>query len=681
MRKTVLPALLLIVPTIGCGPSDDPGDPVDNKPSRDWECVLTDSDLDWADEVGCAADFDLIASEPLDSSIPGARSSKTVLDLSDSDRFYFINSQKYLIHYDFVSAVLTGAEGLPPIGDLAGFNTTEYFSPERRFVLGAITYYEEPDVWAYEIAPYDTASPEFIAQAYNAIVDNAYFGEDLFFHPSSEVQEKERVPELPPEVNVITTDELFAGITYQPLNLGCSTGLLTFHTAEEVDGTPIYYREIAVLDAVPNDIGIVAAIITDAFQTPLSHINVLSQNRGSPNMALIGAYEDPTLRALENKWVELCVEGFDWGVKEITAEEAEEWWQLNKPEPLDAEPMDLSITELMDAEDLIDQSLTLSEAIAIKIPAFGGKMTHFGGLALIGEECPVPDAFGVPMFYYNQFMEQNGFWGRVDSWLDPMHPDHDPLFLSDPLHRQEQLELLQADMQVAPIDGVFIAELEAKLNSEFPGERMRFRSSTNAEDLGEFTGAGLYTSNSGTPGDPNESVEDAVRATWSSVWNPRAYDERDYYSIDHTLVGMALLVHRSFPFEEVNGVAITNNIFDTTGYEPAFYINAQIDDWSVVLPEIGVTSDQILYYYDQAGQPVVYIGHSSLIPSGWTVMDTEQLFMLGTALASIRQYFMPAYGDRAFYAMDTEFKFEDDFTADGSRQLFMKQARPYPGRE
>jgi hypothetical protein len=131
----------------------------------------------------------------------------------------------------------------------------------------------------------------------------------------------------------------------------------------------------------------------------------------------------------------------------------------------------------------------------------------------------------------------------------------------------------------------------------------------------------------------------------------------------------------------VNGVAITNNIFDTTGYEPAFYINAQIDDWSVVLPEIGVTSDQILYYYDQAGQPVVYIGHSSLIPSGWTVMDTEQLFMLGTALASIRQYFMPAYGDRAFYAMDTEFKFEDDFTADGSRQLFMKQARPYPGRE
>jgi hypothetical protein len=39
---------------------------------------------------------------------------------------------------------------------------------------------------------------------------------------------------------------------------------------------------------------------------------------------------------------------------------------------------------------------------------------------------------------------------------------------------------------------------------------MRFRSSTNAEDLDGFTGAGLYTSKSGDPNDPN-SVLDAVR--------------------------------------------------------------------------------------------------------------------------------------------------------------------------
>ena len=46
-----------------------------------------------------------------------------------------------------------------------------------------------------------------------------------------------------------------------------------------------------MLDAVPNDISIVAGQITAEFQTPLAHINVLSVNRGTPNMALRGALE------------------------------------------------------------------------------------------------------------------------------------------------------------------------------------------------------------------------------------------------------------------------------------------------------------------------------------------------------------------------------------------------------
>ncbi|MGB0714470.1 MAG: YebC/PmpR family DNA-binding transcriptional regulator, partial [Phycisphaerae bacterium] len=41
--------------------------------------------------------------------------------------------------------------------------------------------------------------------------------------------------------------------------------------------------------------------------------------------------------------------------------------------------------------------------------------------------------------------------------------------------------------------------------------RMRFRSSTNAEDLGNFTGAGLYDSNSGDWDPTGEDIEKAIK--------------------------------------------------------------------------------------------------------------------------------------------------------------------------
>ena len=177
---------------------------------------------------------------------------------------------------------------------LAQFNTTEYFSPSRRFILGALTHYEQPDKWVYEISPYDTADVDMIATAYDAIAKNTFIGDKLYFHPTSETVAT-LVPTLPPRVKVITTAQLFEGITYQPLNAADSYGQVHFYRAGDLSNGRAYlpFRDIAVLDTVPNDITVAMGIITDAFQTPLSHVNVLSKNRGTPNMALTGAFDDP----------------------------------------------------------------------------------------------------------------------------------------------------------------------------------------------------------------------------------------------------------------------------------------------------------------------------------------------------------------------------------------------------
>lgn len=668
-------AASLVVFSLQCMDDSNPQDP--GKPDDIvWECMIPDGDEpEYSHMIGCEDDFKALASQPLDASIPGALSGKTVIDLASvGEPLYFQNSTRYQIHWEFASENLSAKNGMPPVPSLAQFNTTEYYDKNRRFILGALTYYEGPAVWAYEIAPYDNASAEKIALAYGKISDSLYCGDSLYFHPTSEAVEGV-AESLPDSIRIITTDQLYAGIDYQPLNYGTSYGKLIFVTAKDLESDYVTFRDIVVLDAVPNDISVTCGIITQAFQTPLAHINVLSQNRGTPNMGLRGAFTDPGLLALKDKWVKFTVGAFDYSITEVTKQEADAWWDsLPKPE-VGVPNLDLETKDLRDIEDMFDlDNMSLGEALDLAIPAYGGKASHFGAFPhMDNDKVPYPKAFAVPVYYYRQFMEDNGFNAMVEEMLA------DSEFQDDAQFRDESLEALRDAMMEAPLDPAFEELLFAKLSAEYNGVRMRFRSSTNAEDLDGFTGAGLYTSKSG---DSRGTVRDAIREVWSSVWYFRAFEERSYRNIDHSSVGMALLCHRSFPDEKANGVAITGNIFDPLGMEPGFYVNVQKGDLSVVLPDPGVTTDQFLYHYDMPGQPIVYMAHSNQVPDSTAVLTTRQVYKLGTALKEIHEFFQPLYGKDPgkWYAMDTEFKFDQTLDdPDGEVVLFMKQARPYPG--
>jgi hypothetical protein len=624
--------------------------------------------------LGCRTDFELLASQPLDSSLPGARSVKVVLDQSDHDALYFQNSGKFQIHYQFASTHLSG-NGHPLVPSLAEFNQTEYFSQDRRFVLGAVTFYEGPNVWALEIAPYDTASTAMIAKLFAAVAKAAYFGRVLTFHPTSQVIESGSKA-LPASVRVTTTDQLYAAIDYQPLNLATAIGRLRFLAAADLAKTYVGYRDIVVLDHVPNDISVVLGIITEEFQTPLSHVNVLSQNRGTPNMGLRRATTNPTLRALENKWVKLTVGAFTWSVAEATAEEADAFWETARPKPIQLQPVDMAVTDLRDVDKVtVEGTLPLREAIKAAIPAFGGKAAHFSVMANT-PGIPVPKAFAIPAAHYVRFMQQNGLFDRVDALLA------DPAFRDQPDVRDAKLAELRRAIMTGAVDQDLQAALKAKLAAEYPGMSMRFRTSTNSEDLEGFPCAGCYESHTGDANDWND-VLDAIREAWSSIWLFRTFEERAYNGIDHKSVVMALLVHHNFPSEAANGVATTANPFDPSGLQPGFYVNVQSGgDAEVVHPPPGVTSDQLIVQFDYPGQPVTYLSHSNLIPSGQNVLTRAQVHELGEALDAIHSRFSAAYGpaagNKGWYAMDVEFKFDGE--AGQTPHLAIKQARPYPGR-
>jgi hypothetical protein len=636
-------------------------------------------DPDSLKKIGCARDFAALASEPLDDSIPGARSGKVVLDRLDGNALYFQNSNKYEIHYQFASKFLSGG-GRPPVTSLSEFNSSEYYSPDRRFLLGAVTHYEGPGIWAFEIAPYDTASAEMIATVFNAVRAATFFGPALVFHPTSESVLAE-AKKLPKDIPIKTTDDLYEGIDYQPLNLGETVGQVRFLTSEQLEATYVTYRDIVVLDRVPNDISVVAALITAEFQTPLAHVNVLAQNRKTPNMGLKNASTNAMLKSLEGKWVKLTVGAFEWRAKEVTQADADAFWVAHKPDPVPVPAADMTVTDLRNIEDVTVQAKgkkVTRDAIKAAVTAFGAKAANYSVLTHT-DGVPIKKGFAIPVYYFVKFMEENGFYTRLDQMIA------DPAFKSDPQLRDARLEQLRDDMKDAPLAAGLGEKLRMKLVAEYPGETMRFRSSTNAEDLDGFPCAGCYDSHTGDPADWDGDMLRAIKQTWATVYSYRTFEEREYHSIDHKQVAMALLVHHNFPDEEANGVAITANPYDPTGLSPGFYVNVQFGgDAEVVAPPAGVTSDSFIYQYTFPNSPVIYLTHSNIIDAGTTVLNAPQIFELGNALSAIHDAFTAAYGPgvgtNAWYAMDVEFKFDDEADPTKPPTLYVKQARPYNGR-
>src|SRR5690606_19371794 len=157
-----------------------------------------------------------------------------------------------------------------------------------------------------------------------------------------------------------------------------------------------------------------------------------------------------------------------------------------------------------------------------------------------------------------QFLEQNVHIKReVESVL------RDPLMnrLARASYRKQKLERLQELIRAE--DSVVEEQLLAKLVEAFDTRRaaeglplrLKLRSSTNAEDLANFNGAGLYSSESYKPEKKGKELERAekiaelkraLKVVWASIWNLRAYEEREYFKIPHDQVMMGVQVNPSF---------------------------------------------------------------------------------------------------------------------------------------
>lgn len=606
---------------------------------------------------------------------------KFVVDMQAGDAtgdvVHFLGTREWALHYTWIREQINHEPHLDRCDPLQSaefnqgwglFSQTEYFMVEgRRYLLGTMVEHTN-GTKTVEFTPGDTIVGEQMKRAFFEVMKHVPDPAAWSIRPTEgrQINELRSIEGTAPMVG---PNAPYKGLTYQPLNPAVGYGTLVFVPAHELETAELGPNVIVVTDDVPNETAFMGGLITEAFQTPLAHVNVLARGRNTPNMALRGAREDARLKDLFGKLVRLEVRAADFVLREADAAEADEYWEARKPTgPKLAPARDLSVTGVVSLEGA---DYSLADAVGSKCAG----IAELYRVTAVGAYCPTssvplyvpPRAFAIPFAHYVQHFEESG----AAELLAELEAD--PQFRADPSRHAAGLAELRELMLQQPVDDALLAGVTEAIRDRFENDKVRFRSSSNTEDLATFNGAGLHTSTSADIDGSSTTVEDALRLVWSSLWNTRAYDERDFGNVEQAQAAMAVLVHQAWAGEAAQGVAISRNALHATR-DSQHYINAQIGEASVTNPAPGVTSDELVYTRPPR-RPVVEYQTRSSLSRGFDVLSFAEIQTLSCALESIHDHFQPLIDPDAknrLYAMQIEWKLMGP-----ERRLLVKQARPY----
>ncbi len=582
---------------------------------------------------------------------------------------YFMNTNTHRSHINFAFA-------LPlPYQKRAGAMRGEIvFHPNVVAPDGSLGTYR----FAYQ--PYDRYTFEDVAYSYELLaaampaLDN-----NLMYYPmpdNVDLYQKEKAKYDASRVNVLLQKDVMPDVEYTMLNEAEGYGLLREIEPGETPGP----RDVAILTQLPNDLPRVAGIITTVPQTPLSHVNLRAIQNKVPNAFIRDALDDDDIDDLIDTHVYYKATASGYTLRAATKAEVDAHHATSRPANAQIPERDLTVQTIASLDDIDFDDWNAFGVKAANVAELSGLTTLASGVA--------PDGFAIPFYFYDEFMKQATVSEKTllgkKKW-----PDDEKItlaagttlanavtqmlahtkFQADYEIQEEMLDDLRDAIEDATTPQ-FIVDALVAMHAKYPdGQSLRYRSSTNNEDLPNFNGAGLYDSKTQ---DPDETLKDgidkSIKGVWASLWNFRAFLEREHHRVDHTATAMGVLVHPNYSDERANGVAVS---FDPiTELDDMYYVNTQLGEDLVTNPEANSVPEQLLL--DSTGTATV-LARSNLAEGDKLFMTDAQMVQLRSSLKIIHDHFATLYGvaDGDDFAMEIEFKITS------ANKLAIKQARPW----
>lgn len=605
----------------------------------------------WQHSINDMEDWQRLAAPERDAAF-----SKFVLDVK-TGQIYFFDAHVFKLHIDFGLQVLL--KQARTHDSVVAFNRN-YAAVKPQFILGYITHYPKLDLWTMSFWEGDAIGVADVKKAHRALqrtfLANVRGAQPLYFRPDSLRQERMAKRINDPHIPVIQNDKIYQKHPFVAFNVGQTIGTLRIVPVNlAFDALAFKTDDVVVLQQAYPDISPVAGIITTQFSTPLAHVNLRATAWGIPNAGYKNAASE--FAPLNNQLVAYAVTEQGLSLRAATQEERVQHEQRQSEQR----------TVTLPAAQIDNPTLApLHSLRAVDARIYGSKTANLGEIMHGAPQVHVPDGFGVPFYYYQQHIAAHGIQAAIDATLN------DARFGRDVAWRKAQLAQLQSQIQAAPIDVASFKKITAQWRGQLHGAGVFVRSSTNAEDLKGFNGAGLYDSVPNVKTD--EALAAAIKKVWASVWNERAVNERVFMGMNHREVYPGVLIQTAVNASAA-GVLLTTDIW---GHNPHTYtINAKFGLGMRVV-EGQKIPEQILYDASNHGTRIISRSNETTMlvfdpkngvrevptPAGDTILTESRARALGDAV----QPLIPLFSSDA--ALDVEWVLEGE-------KIWIVQARPY----
>lgn len=622
----------------------------------------------------------------------------------------FVTSFPELAHVDFdtyLALVMRNRTRVWWAGELKLLPGAAHPRTGRRGVMALFVYAGDDEE--------DALSIDQIAEAYARVAECAPYTREMLVVVGANAIQSARFAALAPAlrargIEVADARTLRPDIEAEGYSLGESYGFLKLVPRGD---SPADYgpRDIVIAESSPEDLSLVAGLLTALPQNLHSHVNLRLREKRIPNAHVPGLHEDEALRLLDGKLARLRVEAQRVRVEAATLADAEAFWATRRPS-LPPPRADLD-------EGRVRTLAVLGAGDAL---AYGAKAANLAELRRAIAGANTVPGLAIPFSAYREFVRQSGLEARIEAMLADMR------FRSDAPWRRQQLAALRQQIEAAPLPPGLLDRIRDGardvFGAGFETTPLRFRSSSNLEDGLNGSGAGLHDSARGCFADEDDaddrgpsaclsaeeraaleaelvrrreqqratpdrawlasliedltsdltkerSISRAVRKVFASLWNDRAFEERESWGVDHRLVFMGIAVNPAFVLERLDAVAVTQ--LPVAEGAPLYRVVSQRGGVGVVRPADPTAIAETLTLRREAGDvptDLRVVVMSSLAEGPlWTRAQQEHLARL---LFTVHDHFAThVYPQIARLSLDLELKLT------GDERIVIKQARPY----